>query len=73
MELVQSVRDRNLTLEQKDFLQQVNGNIVWGKTNNDKITVMIASNVFTFDNHTWRGTVHHDLHTHTIFGILQII
>lgn len=63
MELAKTKKDKKATLQQKDFLQQVNGNIVWGKTNNDLITVIISSKVFLLDEHTWRGTVHHE-HTH---------
>lgn len=74
MELVQSERDRNLTLQQKDFLQRVNGNIVWGKTNTDKITVIIASKVFQFDNFTWRGTIHHEYtHAHDFWDLADYL
>lgn len=63
MDLAQTVRDKTVTVQQKDFLQQVNGNVVWGKTNKDALTVMIASKVFQYDDYTWRGTVHHE-YTH---------
>lgn len=74
MELVQSERDRNLTLQQKDFLQSVNGNIVWGKTNADKITVIIASKVFRYDDFTWRGTIHHEyIHAHDFWDLADYL
>ena len=70
MELVQSIRDKEITLQQKEFLQKVNGNIVWGKTNNNKITVLIASKVFSLDDYTWRGTVHHEFtHAHDFWDL----
>ena len=50
MELVQTDKDRAVTLQQKGFLQKVNGNVVWGKTINDPITVLISERVFSLDD-----------------------
>lgn len=70
LELVKTERDKRLTLEQKDFLQSVNGNFVWGKRNTDNITVLIAKKTFQYEGFTWCGTVHHEYtHAHDFWNL----
>lgn len=73
MELVQSARDRNLTLQQKDFLQRVNGNIVWGKQVTTRLRLSLHLRYFILMIILGVGLCIMNIRTHTIFGILQII
>lgn len=74
LELAQTERDKTVTIEQKDFLQIVNGNVVWGKTNNDPITAIFSSRLFQLDNFTWRGTVHHEYtHAHDFWDLADYL
>ena len=72
MEMAQTIRDKEITEQNKSFLQQVNGNIVWGKTNQDPINVLISSKVFQEDTFTWQGTVHHEYtHAHDFWELAE--
>lgn len=74
MGLVQTDRDKANTLQQKNFLQQVNGNVVWGKTNTDPITVILSAKVFHLDEYTWLGTVHHEYtHAHDFWNLADYL
>lgn len=70
LELAKTERDKRLTLEQKGFLQRVNGNIVWGTRNTDAITVLISKKTFQYKGFTWCGTVHHEYtHAHDFWDL----
>ena len=74
MEMAQTIRDKEITEQNKSFLQQVNGNIVWGKTNQDPINVLISSKVFQEDTFTWQGTVHHEYtHAHDFWELADYL
>ena len=74
MEMAQTIRDKEITEQNKSFLQQVNGNVVWGKTNQDPITVLISSKVFQVDTFTWQGTVHHEYtHAHDFWELADYL
>lgn len=74
LELAQTDVDKAKTIEGKAFLQEVNGTVVWGKTNNDTMTVIIASKVFQFDLYTWKGTVHHEYtHAHDYWDLADYL
>lgn len=74
LELAKSERDKRKTVENMDFLNLVNGNVVWGRTNSENITVIISSKVFSLDNYTWRGTVHHEYtHAHDYWDLADYL
>lgn len=74
IELAQTEKDRALAVQQKDFLQQVNGSVIFGKTTNNKIIVLLSSKVFQLDSYTWRGTVHHEYtHAHDFWALADYL
>lgn len=61
IELCGSEKQKKDFMEEKEWVKQLNGTVVLGKTLQDTIYVLIDAKTFEYDNYTWRGTVFHEL------------